>query len=263
MAQRGVIKVQTPSGPFEIPVYDPADVEYPVWRVQTPSGPACVDLKDTGSADADFIRVMTAQGVKGVSTVTWEIIDDFEDGGTSEYTGGNEFQVVGSAAYEGNYGLRSRSLSNFDDIYSTSGLPRYPKQGYEIAVWFKVNDWSSTNNAYWEFDWGVQAGNPANTGYHLEMIRVPGGSHYFRLRRQDDEVLLFESTSVNWQKGVWYDLRVHWGTDGLMTCAVYNEAGDTIVAASATDTTHTSGGIGFWATANVDVSYDYVRRRLM
>lgn len=71
MAQIGSVKVETPSGPIELPVYaigDSGSNRIESLRVQTASGPGFIPLTDVSAADRPYIRVQTGAGVKAVDT---------------------------------------------------------------------------------------------------------------------------------------------------------------------------------------------------
>lgn len=68
MVQLGTIKIQTPNGPEEIPVWEPWDVKNPELRVGTPNGVGALNLRDPSEAELDQLRIQTANGTMAVST---------------------------------------------------------------------------------------------------------------------------------------------------------------------------------------------------
>ena len=66
MAQIGTIKIETASGPVEVPVFEVADVDRDVVRAETASGVGAINLVDPGSSDVP-VRVQTnSWGVQGI-----------------------------------------------------------------------------------------------------------------------------------------------------------------------------------------------------
>ena len=68
MGQLGTVKIQTPNGPVELPVYELSDVDNAMFRVQTGSGPGAVRLVDPSDADLPQLRMQTGSGVLAPAT---------------------------------------------------------------------------------------------------------------------------------------------------------------------------------------------------
>lgn len=64
MVQLGSIKVMTSNGAIEVPLFEPSDVDLPVWSVQTQAGTEVVNLTDPQDAELSQVRVSTSNGVK-------------------------------------------------------------------------------------------------------------------------------------------------------------------------------------------------------
>lgn len=116
MAQLGTIKLQTASGPVELPVFDTADAGngvYDMVRVQTAGGVGFVPFVSTGDAAHPYLRIQTQNnGVLAAhneaSMFTRDLIDGFEDGSwsdnwTQSFNNGNISIKSGSNVISGNY----------------------------------------------------------------------------------------------------------------------------------------------------------------
>lgn len=129
MAQIGTIKLQTPSGPVSVPVFDTADAGNSVFnmlRVQTPSGVGFIPLVDTADASFPYFRVQTENnGIVAVhNTAQLSIFSDsFEDQNISEYSGDtSSFSITSAQAQDGLYSLESTTLGNSFITYQGSGV---------------------------------------------------------------------------------------------------------------------------------------------
>lgn len=105
MAQIGTIRLETPSGPVDVPVFELGDVSNNYLRVETASGAGAINVVDPANAELNQVRIQTNNGVRAISTSTtapsgvtlvWETVADFEStvsesGVTSESTPNTDY----------------------------------------------------------------------------------------------------------------------------------------------------------------------------
>jgi len=191
----------------------------------------------------------------GQGTRSTGVIDDFEDNDLSEYAGATgNYQTQSSEVFNGSYALEDTDASSVSEIYSTSGLPRYPHAGDEFEFRVKVTD----SGDFWYFNFGWQDGdNNYDLRYEpdvpqIELYEVSGGNF-----------TQLGTSSVTQSTDVWYRVEIDWGEGGTITCTLYDENDSEVAQISATNSTHTEGGIGFKGnntnTSNTSIYYDYAR----
>ncbi|MFB6144450.1 MAG: hypothetical protein ABEJ98_04025 [Candidatus Nanohaloarchaea archaeon] len=196
----------------------------------------------------------TATGVFSFNTTASAIIDDFEDGDIKEWEGQTEYYSsnTNSPVYHGSYSLKGPSGAS-QTISSLSGLPNYPEVGDRIKLYSYVQDSQYTqarflfgyknSSNYYELDI-----NPENS--RLRLLRKKGGS----------TTTLASDTSFS-PKVQWLETEINWDSDGTINLTVWNETGTQLSQLSTTDTSFTSGGIGWKgksATSNALIP-DYLR----
>jgi len=171
------------------------------------------------------------------------IIDDFEDGDISEYSGPtNDFTVTSNTAYNGTYSLRADAF-DVDGLQSTpgDGLNYYPQAGDRIRVWLQI---PPTDNEYVYFYFGTDG----TTGecYEAELDNdifwineiTDGGSTSNRLIDQQ----------LSLPTGEWVLLEIDWNLDGSseIVGTVYDSSLSEIASGSGTSTLHADQrGIAF------------------
>lgn len=182
------------------------------------------------------------------------VIDDFEDGGLTEYAfdrGSSGVSLVSSPVYQGSSALE---ISGTDtEMISTSGLDTYPAAGETFRFRFR-----SPTNEVANLSYGVQ--DHANRYF----VQLDYADQYLKLVRwQNDTGDQFGgATNVPYTTGVWYEVEVKWRTDGTHVATLYDTDGTQVAQATGTDTTWTSGGIGFdgYYAGGGAGYYDYVTR---
>lgn len=262
--QYGTIRLQTQNnGTVDVPVWDPADVEYPIVRVQTPSGVGAINIEDPSNADHPYLRVQTQNyGVLAVSGEPISIIDDFEDGDKTEYTGGHpeDFTVQTSVVYEGSYAFYSDQGPSDTSTYTRSmpgdGLDAYPVAGDTIT--FRMNPYGG-NNPRPRFMFGVQG--VASTYYDDDWyaVGVSEGSGEFGIyKNQNGSSSTIASTSITFSNyaSQWDLVTTNWGSGGTIEATLESEDGSSSTTVSGTDTSYTDGGIAWLAAYNSDEYYD-------
>lgn len=254
MAKLGEIKLQSPNGPETLPIYEPSNIGsgvYDVVRVMTEKGVGVIPFTDPESATYKFLKIKTENNgiisAHGESSLL-EIIEDFEDGDISEYSGDKgAFTVVedSSEAPEGNYYLSSSGVNNAA-ISSTSGLESYPQQGETFSVYLKAmstSDGSGQPGVIWaaqgEYGW-------SNRNWYYLSLQVGGSgmSLYYSSGGTNQSVIASTGTS-NLQSDHWYRVKIFWGTDGTMECTLFDENENELGALSAKDNNYSSGGFGW------------------
>lgn len=210
------------------------------------------------------------------------IIDNFEDGDLSEYTLNQDTNTNGtittvtSPVYQGQRALQIVNDNDGDvsadrnqSAVSTSGLDYYPQQDDTWTVRIRGNDWTNVNA---DHQWAVQDTAPVLANYIPPCYRLAilGQPDTFRIQRIDSDgtvTTLAEDTSVTWSNynDDYLECTTTWLADGTIDVEIRDSSGTAITSGSATDTTYTSGGIGFGhepANASpTDVYWDYAHRR--
>lgn len=182
------------------------------------------------------------------------VIEDFEDGGLTEYAfdrGSSGASLVSSPVYQGSSALE---ISGTDtEMISTSGLDTYPAAGETFRFRFR-----SPTNEVANLTYGVQ--DHANRYF----VQLDYADQYLKLVRwQNDTGDQFGiATNVPYTTGVWYDVEVEWQADGTHVATLYDTDGTQLAQATGTDSTWTSGGIGFdgYYAGGGAGYYDYVTK---
>jgi len=193
---------------------------------------------------------------KGDGTVLWsavDIVDSFEDGDISEYTGdtGNYSAQTGGATspQDGSYHLNGTSgTSSF--MYSESGLENYPSAGDTFQFWIYHGNKDDFTRTFWAVS------GDKNTSYSIFLDRRNGG-RTVALRKDDNDVIASGPNRANTDS--WYRFRIIWGTNGDMTVQMYDSSGNKELEFTGNSSAYTSGGIGFSSNSpsqNSDVYWD-------
>lgn len=184
------------------------------------------------------------------------IIDDFEDGDISEYSGDTSvFSVSSSDPYEGTYhSVADSSSNNTHEMVNRTDLTI--QQGDTIELYGRTGG----GNDRWGFCFGAQSASGAGnySGYNVSMAN---GGEQARINRWDNgsENLLAENIYSN-TIGSWHKWKVNWATDGKITFVQFDGSGNTNGSISAIDTTYSSGGIGLSSFKQDPSKLDFIRR---
>lgn len=192
-----------------------------------------------------YDNALATSSENGVDTFTF--FEDFEDNSLSAYSGSatdlSYFATNPSFNYEGSYGL-SASGGNTDKqtsggIYRTS--PAF-SQGSSIRFFQKIT--AGTDDEPCTL-FGVQ-GSGSNYAVCLDQYPADKVEISKNVTSNSDYGTASElnSTSVTWQAG-WYEVVIDWLTDNSINVTVYDSAGSVFATVSATDSSYTSGGMGF------------------
>lgn len=173
------------------------------------------------------------------------LVDDFEDQDLAEYDGDTGYyQIVDNptaGVIEGNWCLEAEINSGSAKAIASlkgDGLDNYPEPGDTFRCWFAFAG-SSTNP---KFAWASQGYDTGEDGYYAEYLKA---NNAFRLTLREGTNNVLASDTVDLSADTWYEVEVYWGSDGDMTCDLFDEDGTELSSVSATDTTYTDGGINF------------------
>lgn len=192
----------------------------------------------------------------GSSQGSSRIIDDFEDGDLSEYEfengNGDAAEVVSSPIHHGERALKL-SGAHFH-LNSTSGLDNYPEAGDAFGGWIRG---SSDIDGSLVLLYGVQDFENRYYAY----VDINSGTIRIRKKESGSITTLDEATGLDLSTGAWYEIDVRWRTTGRHVFSLYDTNGHLKGQVTATDSTWTSGGIGFNAHTSNGASgyFDYVR----
>ncbi len=166
-------------------------------------------------------------------------VDEFEDGNLSAYSfdrGESGASVVSSPVRNGDGALSIANVAT--EMTSTDGLPAYPSAGDTVSYWLRGDgDAADTNLSY-----GVQ---DAKNRY---FVRVDIANADLMLFRYEDDVthrLASNSTGYTLSQGSWYELVVDWSEGGNHMATLRDADGNRIAHVTGTDSTWSSGGIGY------------------
>jgi len=176
------------------------------------------------------------------------VIDSFEDGNISEYGGDTNsgFAVVTSPVFDGSNSLKK----NFDDgrIAATGG--RFTvTQGTKLTARVYLDQGSGSANSIgsdaqptFEFAAQSETGIGNRSGYAV----LINAENEIRLDRFDNSSkTVLAANSVVPPEEEWLKVTVDWKSGGTISFTVDDAAGNLVSSGTATDTTYTSGGIGF------------------
>jgi hypothetical protein len=185
----------------------------------------------------------------GSATGTFNFIDTFEDGNISEYSGDTSlFAVDGSFAYERSNGLDATGNENAkatDGIYRTSATVQ---QGETIRYMQYIDGTPPSGTSIGDETctmFGIQTPGANNQNYAvcLELFNNHRISISKNVSYNDTSGTVLASTTVTYATG-WYEVEIDWKTNNQINARLSLD-GTLIATTSATDSTYTSGGIGF------------------
>ena len=179
------------------------------------------------------------------------VVEDFERSSPlSEYGGETGLFDTTGSAYEGEQALENDSGS-FGGVNSTSGLDTYPERGDEVHAYFD----NAGDENFATFNLFSQAEEDDPDRYSVGISGVSGDLTLWKTENGSIDTL--DSSSLSDTTSGWY--RVEITTDSSTVSAdLYDADSDAHLASvSASDSTFTSGGIGFRSAGNGEV-FDYV-----
>lgn len=223
------------------------------------TGPYTYTAVYSASADGEYTFTITNAETSGGVSATWggqsalittgtaNIIDGFEDGDISEYSGDTAIFDVTTASpvYAGSYSLKATGDGR--RIYSTTGLNTYPQRGDSFRVWAHIND-SRSASVLW--------GGPSSGDlYRLVAFNQFGN---FRLYREDGgsptQIASDENNTI--PQNEWCYFQVSFGSPTI-ECSLYNSSDSLITTIQADDSTYDADGFGFFTSgASGTTTYD-------
>lgn len=184
----------------------------------------------------------------GSGTSTFVVYDDFEDDDIAEYSGDSSLFNVGTGfAYQGTYGLDAVGNVNSqtsDGIYRTSAVV---SQGETIRYFQYISSAGTLDEVCTLF--GVQSPGSNNNNYAVCLEQVAGIDRMSiaeNVQSSDSSgtAVILASTTVAYSPG-WYEVEIKWGTNNTILATLYNSADAFVASTSVTDSSYTTGGIGF------------------
>ncbi|UPW00816.1 hypothetical protein M0R88_01620 [Halorussus gelatinilyticus] len=167
------------------------------------------------------------------------VVDDFEDGDISEYNfdrGSSSASVVSSPTHSGSYALEY-TAGNVEAI-STSGLNAYPSAGDTFSYRVRGSGGAAKTN----LSYGVQG----HTNRYFVRVNIADDSlALYRLEGGSSTELAADWSTPTLSQDTWYELEVQWESGGGHTVTLLDGSGSQLTQISATDSTWTSGGVGY------------------
>ena len=176
----------------------------------------------------------------------FEIYDDFEDDDIVEYSGDTSlFNTAGTFAYGGGFGL---DTAGHESSKATDGIARTDitvAQGQILRFMQYVDTGAGSGDEVCTL-FGVQSPVTINNNYAvcIEQYGVDRISLVKNAQNADTSGTVLASANVSYSTG-WYEVEVDWKTTNQMDVSLFNSSGSLVATTSATDSTYTSGGIGF------------------
>ena len=177
----------------------------------------------------------------------YPVIEDFErDSPLADYGGDTDQFTMTGSAYEGDAALENAS-GDFGGVNSTSGLDTYPERGDEFEVY--LDNAGEENFAAVNFFAQAEAATPDR--YSVGLSGVSGDFTLWKTEGGDIDTL--DSSAPSDTASGWY--RIEISTDSSTVSAdLYDEgSGVHLASVSASDSAHSSGGIGFRSAGNGEV----------
>jgi hypothetical protein len=227
--------------PFWVESYT-ASTNAVVW-VKTTSLPA------SGVEDIFMYYGNSSTSTGGVGTTTFNFFDDFEDGSTSEYSGDvSLFEQSTSFNYERSRGLDAAVGS--EAAQNTSGIGQV-SAGIARDTTFRYFQYINTGapaNDEACFLFAIQSPITLHQNYGI-CAELPGQdrisiSKNVAYNYNAGGATALATTSVTWVTG-WYEFSVDWRTNNQIALTVYDSTGAFFASTSVTDSTYSTGGVGF------------------
>jgi hypothetical protein len=184
------------------------------------------------------------------------ILDSFEDGDISEYSGDTSaFSVTANDPYDGSQTLdpdiTQAAIYRNDVTISPGETP--------FGAWIRAGGALDSNGLSRDWEMGMLWAVP-NAEFSGYGVAVDGSKGEVLLQRYDQgsEILLSSVTPTNPSitQGTYYDVKItQWTSNGDIEVVVTNDAGTDVATVTNTDTTYGSGGVG-WFTDSFGSSID-------
>ncbi|MCL9972016.1 MAG: DUF2341 domain-containing protein, partial [Candidatus Pacebacteria bacterium] len=234
-------------------------------RVASASSTVWVNVASLPASGSSYVYMYYGNGAVGDASdgdATLGFFDDFEDDNISEYSGNTSlFDVDTTFNNTGSYGLDAGTNA---DLITTSGIYRTGsllQQGKTLR-YFQYVDSSFDDEPCTLF--GVQG---AGDNYAVCLDQYPSDKLILAedVESNDGSGTVLASTTVSYSTG-WYEVNVDWRSGNVIYVSVYDASGAEFATTTATDSSKSSGGVGFsfwgqhggWDTV---MSYDYMATR--
>ena len=188
------------------------------------------------------------------ASISPPVLDNFERSDPIDEYGGETglFDVETSTVYAGDQALTNDSGS-FGGINSTSGLGNYPSRGDEVHVHFQ----NASDENFVAFNLFSQSETDNPDRYSVGISGVSGD--FVLWRTEDGDVDTLDSDAPSSYTSGWYRAEIS-TYSSTVSADLYDDSDDTLLASvSASDSTFSSGGIGFRSAGNGEIFDDVVR----
>jgi hypothetical protein len=212
---------------------------------------ATIDGQDVQEITVDGQSVFTAGPPPNIIDNFEETLYDDQGNTLSDIYNGDLSSFNRSTTtpvFEGSYSLKINA--NNRAIFSQSGLNAYPSQGDVYSMRLQMG--LGGHRVYY----GVQSVASQDFGDFYRILVRPGDD-LFQLDLLDGGLKtgIGSGSSANIGTNEWYELVINWQTDGTHTVTLNNQNGTTNDSFSGSDSTYSSGGIG-WGSTSSGGSYD-------
>jgi len=219
----------------------------PYWKESTTAGATTTvwvnlpSLPASGSATIYMYFGNSSATSSDSGASTFPFFEDFEQGNLSGYSGDTTlFSVDGSFAHNGSFGLDAGTNSGQK---TTTGIFRSgtkTSQG-ETVRYFQYVDASQQDEPCTLF--GLQS---SGHDYAVCLEEFPSQQLVIakNVTSNDTSGTILASSTVTYATG-WYQVSVDWLTTNAINVTVYDSTGAVFATLSTTDSTYTSGGMGF------------------
>ncbi|PSQ46129.1 hypothetical protein BRD15_10130 [Halobacteriales archaeon SW_6_65_15] len=208
----------------------------------------------TGAGQPAYYDYVTKESLGESSSPDSFVIDDFADGDISEYDHDPDFDgeasVVSSPTYNGSHSLEINSENA--ELISTSGLDVYPSAGDTFSFWVRPSGGANNINV----SWGVQG----HDDRYYAKLKPERGSFYLFTYKGGSGSSQDSAGNLSLSQGEWYEVEIDWADGGSQIATLYNPDGTQLAQLSMSDSTWSSGGIGFdaYLSSGESAHFDYV-----
>lgn len=207
-----------------------------------------------GFGRVDAYQAVATNPSGETSTGDSTVVEDFEDGDLSEYTfdrGSSGASVVSAPVEGGSYALEYSGTST--EAISTSGLDAYPSAGDSFTYWVRGTGGADMTN----FAYGAQ---DHTNRYFVRVNVAEDRLKLCRYKSAETDLVRKDVTGFTLSQDAWYRVDVDWGTDGTHTATLFDSSGSQLADVTMSDSTWTSGGIGFdaYLSSGQSVYFDSV-----
>lgn len=172
--------------------------------------------------------------------MTAQLIDGFEDGDLSEYSGDTDpYAATTANPHDGDYSLECTTTSAGSKRIVRTDVEWGPNDDSELHGWISREHSAGIRFGALSRDenYSARLRDSGETDVILELRRSDGGSDSHELT-----ILGIDRTQHEWLR-----VGVDWQPDGTLIATAYDESATSIDSISALDTTYGAGGVGVGA----------------